>query len=569
MKASQFLLATLKESPADAQTISHKLMLRSGMIRQLGSGLYHWLPLGLKVMRKVEAIVREEMSHIDCLEMLMPVVHPADIWQESGRWEDFGPELLKITDRHGRYACIAPTHEDAITSLMRNELKSYKQLPATFYQIQTKFRDETRPRAGIMRAREFIMKDAYSFHADKDDLNKTYENFFDAYHVIFNRLGLEFRAALADTGSIGGDLSHEFHVIAESGEDKIAISKESNYIANIELAESVTSIERPAATAEMKLVDTPEKRTIKDVCEFFNTTHNTSVKALFVKGSEEDKPLIALMLRGDHELNELKTEKHPLIFSPLTFADEQDIADTMKCPIGYLGPVNTDIPVIADRHAAVMSDFSCGANQEGKHFINVNWVRDCAEPEVFDLRLVQEGDESPDGKGTLKFTRGIEVGHIFQLGDIYSKKMSANILNENGKSIPMQMGCYGLGISRVVAAAIEQHHDEKGITWPASLAPFDIALIPINMKKSQRLQLAAQALYEKLQALGYDVFFDDRKERVGVMFADAELIGIPHRLVISDKGLDTNEIEYKYRKDEDSINISLETLEESLKERCG
>jgi prolyl-tRNA synthetase len=567
MKASQFLLATLKESPADAQTISHKLMLRSGMIRQLGSGLYHWLPLGLKVMRKVEAIVREEMSRIDCLEMLMPVVHPADIWQESGRWEDFGPELLKITDRHGRDACIAPTHEDAITSLMRNELKSYKQLPATFYQIQTKFRDETRPRAGIMRAREFIMKDAYSFHADTESLNKTYEKFFDAYHVIFKRLGVEFRAALADTGSIGGDLSHEFHVIAESGEDKIAISNESNYIANIELAESVTAVERPAATAEMKLVDTPDKRTIKDVCEFLGATHDTSIKALFVKGSDEEKPLIALMLRGDHELNELKAEKHPLIFSPLTFADEEDIAKAMKCPIGYLGPVNTDIPVIADRHAAVMSDFSCGANQEGKHFINVNWVRDCAEPEVFDLRLVQEGDASPDGKGTLKFTRGIEVGHIFQLGDIYSKKMSANVLNENGKSIPMQMGCYGLGISRVVAAAIEQHHDEKGITWPASLAPFDIALIPINMKKSQRLQLAAQALYEKLQTLGYDVFFDDRKERAGVMFTDAELIGIPHRLVISDKGLDTNEIEYKHRKDADSTNISLEELEGFLKER--
>lgn len=569
MKASQFLLATLKESPADAQTISHKLMLRSGMIRQLGSGLYHWLPLGLKVMRKVEAIVREEMSSIDCLEMLMPVVHPADIWQESGRWEDFGPELLKITDRHGRDACIAPTHEDAITSLMRNELNSYKQLPATFYQIQTKFRDETRPRAGIMRAREFIMKDAYSFHADTKSLKKTYEQFFDAYHRIFNRLGLEFRAALADTGSIGGDLSHEFHVIAESGEDKIAISNESNYIANIELAESVTSIKRPAANAEMKLVDTPDKRTINDVCEFLGTTNDTSVKALFVKGSKEDKPLIALMLRGDHELNELKAEKHPLIFSPLTFANEEDIAKAMKCPIGYLGPVNTDIPVIADRHAAVMSDFSCGANQEGKHFINVNWLRDCAEPEVFDLRLVQEGDASPDGKGTLKFTRGIEVGHIFQLGDIYSKKMSADILNENGKSTPMQMGCYGLGISRVVAAAIEQHHDDKGITWPASLAPFDIALIPINMKKSQRLQLAAQALYEKLQALGYDVFFDDRKERAGFMFADAELIGIPHRLVISDKGLDTNEIEYKHRKDADSTNVSLEELEGFLKERRG
>lgn len=569
MKASQFLLATLKESPADAQTISHKLMLRSGMIRQLGSGLYHWLPLGLKVMRKVEAIVREEMSSIDCLEMLMPVVHPADIWQESGRWEDFGPELLKITDRHGRDACIAPTHEDAITSLMRNELNSYKQLPATFYQIQTKFRDETRPRAGIMRAREFIMKDAYSFHADTESLKKTYEQFFDAYHRIFNRLGLEFRAALADTGSIGGDLSHEFHVIAESGEDKIAISNESNYIANIELAESVTSIKRPAANAEMKLVDTPDKRTINDVCEFLGTTNDTSVKALFVKGSKEDNPLIALMLRGDHELNELKAEKHPLIFSPLTFANEEDIAKAMKCPIGYLGPVNTDIPVIADRHAAVMSDFSCGANQEGKHFINVNWLRDCAEPEVFDLRLVQEGDASPDGKGTLKFTRGIEVGHIFQLGDIYSKKMSADILNENGKSTPMQMGCYGLGISRVVAAAIEQHHDDKGITWPASLAPFDIALIPINMKKSQRLQLAAQALYEKLQALGYDVFFDDRKERAGFMFADAELIGIPHRLVISDKGLDTNEIEYKHRKDADSTNVSLEKLEGFLKERRG
>lgn len=570
MRTSQYLISTQKESPADAQTASHKLMLRAGMVRQLGSGLYHWLPTGLRVLRKVEHIVREEMLKIGCHELLMPSVQPEDIWKESDRWDSFGPELLKVKDRHGRDACIAPTHEEAITSMMRHELNSYKQLPICFFQIQNKFRDETRPRAGIMRAREFMMKDAYSFHTDLTCLDKTYQNFYQAYVNIFTRLGLEFRAALADTGSIGGNQSHEFHVIAESGEDKLAISTESNYCANVELAEAVaiTHPENKVTQEKLEKIATPNTKTIETVCEFLNLPKQSSIKLLIVKGAEPKQPLIGLVLRGDHELNTFKAEKLDQIKHPLEFAEPEEIENTIGCIHGYLGPIDINIPVIVDRSAAVLTNFCCGANQENYHYINANWNRDCdlLNTNIKDLRLVQEGDASPDGKGELKITRGIEVGHIFQLGDTYSKKMSANILNQSGKAIPMQMGCYGIGVSRIVAAAIEQHHDKNGISLPKNLAPFHISLIPIGLHKSERLQQACEKIYNNLTQLGYEVLFDDRKERPGVMFADAELIGIPHRLVLGDKALDKNIIEYKARTDENSQEISLDQIESFLSE---
>ena len=565
MRTSKFLLATVKETPADAEIISHQLMLRAGLVRKMAAGLYNWLPMGLRVLRKVEAIIREEMERAEAQEVLMPVVQAAELWEESGRWEQYGPELLRITDRHGREFCLGPTHEEIITDLIRNELRSYKQLPATFYQIQTKFRDEIRPRFGVMRSREFIMKDAYSFHIDQESLNETYELMHAAYSRIFTRIGLEFRPVDADTGSIGGAVSHEFHVLAASGEDAIAFSDASDYAANIELAEAICTTERPAATAEMTTVDTPDQHSIEEVSQFLKVDSNQCLKTLIVNG--EEASLVALVLRGDHELNSIKAEKLEGVASPLTMADEKKIQQVIGCSVGSLGPVGLEIPIIVDRAAAALADFVCGANEDGKHLRGVNWVRDLPEPSVMDLRNVLEGDDSPDGKGTLSIARGIEVGHIFQLGDKYSKAMDANVLDENGKKRVMTMGCYGIGVSRVVAAAIEQNNDDNGIIWPDAIAPFTIALLPMNMHKSQRVREATESLYTQLQDAGFDVLFDDRKERPGVMFADMELIGIPHRIVVGEKGLDAGTLEYKGRCDKDKTEIALDSVIDFMKEK--
>jgi prolyl-tRNA synthetase len=548
MRTSRFLLATVKETPADAELISHQLMLRAGMIRKLAAGLYTWLPLGLRVLRKVEKVVREEMNKIGAQELLMPAVQPAELWQETGRWTEFGPQLLCMKDRHERDYCFGPTHEEVITDLMRYELKSYKQLPASFYQIQTKFRDEIRPRFGVMRAREFLMKDAYSFHLDKASLQNTYEDMYGAYSAIFTRLGLAFRAVLADTGAIGGSQSHEFHVLADSGEDAIAYCPESGYAANVELAASLTPSHKHAAPIQAKTIkETPNIRSVPDQAAFMGLSPKQIVKTLIVKG--KDIPAVALLLRGDHELNPLKAEKSPLVASPLTLVEEKMIQDLCHCQPGFVGPIGLSIPIIADHHVMEMSDFSCGANQNDKHFVGVNFERDLPLPtHVMDLKKVEAGDLSPDGKGKLQICRGIEVGHIFQLGQKYSTAMKATVLNEQGRQQIMEMGCYGIGVSRIVAAAIEQHHDEKGIMWPDIMAPFHISLIPMNMEKSARVKEAAEKLYAELTEQGFEVLFDDRNERPGVMFADCELIGIPHRLVVSDKGLDAGTIEYKNRR---------------------
>lgn len=563
MRTSNFLLSTVKETPADAEVISHQLMLRAGMVRRLASGLYTWLPTGLRVLRKVEKIIREEMERAGVQEVLMPAVQPAELWQESGRWEKYGPELLRLKDRHQREFCLGPTHEEIITDLARRELKSYKQLPISFYQIQSKFRDEVRPRFGIMRAREFLMKDAYSFHIDQASLQETYEGMFQAYNRIFNRLGLDFRPVQADTGSIGGQASHEFHVLAQSGEDDIAFSSESDYAANVELAEATPPQgERAAARQTMKQVETPKQHTIDQVCSFLNTIPAETVKTLLVKG--EELPVVALVLRGDHVLNEIKAEKLPQVAQPLTFASEEEIRATAKCDPGSIGPVGLNIPIIVDHSAAHLADFICGANENDKHLTGVNWGRDLPEAITADLRNVVEGDASPDGQGVLSIKRGIEVGHIFQLGKQYSTAMNATVLGENGKAEVMSMGCYGIGVSRVVAAAIEQNHDERGITWPQSIAPFQLALIPVNMHKSPRTAEAANNLYKELTDKGIEVLFDDRKERPGMMFADAELIGVPHRLVISEKGLDTGELEYKGRQDTNNQHIPVDKVVDFL-----
>ncbi len=543
MRTSQLLIATLKETPADAEVISHQLMLRAGMIRRLASGLYTWLPLGLRVLRKVENVVREEMNRAGAQEILMPAVQPAELWQESGRWEEYGPELLRLQDRHGRDFCFGPTHEEIVTDLARREIRSYKQLPLCFYQIQTKFRDEIRPRFGVMRAREFIMKDAYSFHLDSASLEQTYARMHQAYCRIFERLGLDFRPVIADTGSIGGQASHEFHVLAESGEDAIAFSSHSDYAANVELAEALPpGTPRPAPSSPMQKIATPGQHGIDEVSRFLGLPANQILKTLLVQG--RDGGLVALVLRGDHQLNEVKAAKLETVASPLTLASEQAIVDTLGCKPGSLGPVGLEMPVIADRSAAVLADFACGANEDGYHLTGVNWGRDLPEPQVADLRNVVEGDPSPDGHGTLSIKRGIEVGHIFQLGRKYSQAMNASVLDENGQSVVMEMGCYGIGVSRIVAAAIEQHHDERGIIWPQQLAPFEAVLLPMNMHKSQRLREAAENLYAQLRAAGIDVLLDDRKERPGVMFADMELIGIPHRLTLGERGLDKGVVEY-------------------------
>ncbi|MDM2733988.1 proline--tRNA ligase [Citrobacter sp. Ct235] len=550
MRTSQYLLSTLKETPADAEVISHQLMLRAGMIRKLASGLYTWLPTGVRVLKKVENIVREEMNNAGAIEVSMPVVQPADLWQESGRWEQYGPELLRFVDRGERPFVLGPTHEEVITDLIRNELSSYKQLPLNFYQIQTKFRDEVRPRFGVMRSREFLMKDAYSFHTSQESLQETYDTMYAAYSKIFSRMGLDFRAVQADTGSIGGSASHEFQVLAQSGEDDVIFSDSSDYAANIEFAEAVAPKEpRAAATQEMTLVDTPNAKTIAELVEQFNLPVEKTVKTLLVKAVEDSKsPLVALLVRGDHELNEVKAEKLPQVASPLTFATEEEIRALVKAGPGSLGPVNMPVPVIIDRTVAVMSDFAAGANVDGKHYFGINWDRDVATPEIADIRNVVAGDPSPDGKGTLLIKRGIEVGHIFQLGTKYSEAMKASVQGEDGRNQILTMGCYGIGVTRVVAAAIEQNYDDRGIVWPDAIAPFQVAILPMNMHKSYRVQELAEKLYAELRAQGIEVLMDDRKERPGVMFADMELIGIPHTIVLGDRNLDNDDIEYKYRR---------------------
>lgn len=571
MRASQFLIATQKETPADAEVISHQLMLRAGMIRKLATGLYTWLPMGLRVLRKVENIVRQEMDRSGAMEVMMPVVQPAELWEESGRWEQYGAELLRIGDRHNRAFCLGPTHEEVITDLIRNEIKSYKQLPANFYQIQTKFRDEIRPRFGVMRSREFIMKDAYSFHNDQESLQATYDVMHATYTRIFTRLGLDFRPVIADTGSIGGSGSHEFHVLASSGEDDIAFSDTSDYAANVEMAEALAPAgERPAPTSTVEKIATPGAHTIDEVSAVLKIAAAQILKTLIVYSDADEngnKELVALVVRGDHNLNEIKAEKIAGVASPLTFASDEDIQAKLNCKPGSIGPVGLSIRVIADRSAAHSADFVCGANEDGFHLSGVNWDRDVSFNETADLRDVVEGDPSPDGQGSLLIKRGIEVGHIFQLGTKYSEAMKATVLNENGKDQTMIMGCYGIGVTRVVASAIEQNNDDKGIIWPASIAPFEIAIVPLNIQKSERVREHAEQLYATLRGLGYDVLLDDRNERPGVKFADMELIGIPHRIVIGDRGLDNGMLEYKNRSASDNEDVAIDGIVDFIQQQ--
>ena len=558
MRTSTFPLNTVKETPSDAEIISHQLMIRAGLIRKLASGLYTWLPLGLRVLRKVEKIVRTEMEKSGALEVLMPGLQPAELWQETGRWEQYGAELARLKDRHQRDFCLGPTHEEIITDLARHEIKSYKQLPITYFQIQTKFRDEIRPRFGVMRAREFIMKDAYSFHLTEESLHETYDVMYKAYTAIFTHFGLKFRAVIADSGSIGGAISHEFHVLADSGEDAIAFSTQSEYAANVEKANALMPTQaRAEARQTLTLIDTPNQHSIDEICAFLTISPTQCVKTLIVKGSEE-KSLVALLVRGDHELNEIKAEKIDGVASPLQLASDEEIQSACGCKAGSIGVIGLSIPVIADYSVAILSDFVCGANQDGKHYQGVNWERDVALPShVADLRTVVEGDLSPDGQGTLTIARGIEVGHIFQLGTKYSEAMKAGVINEAGKNQIMIMGCYGIGVSRVIAAAIEQNHDGRGIIWPVNLAPFQVAICPMNMHKSERLKAYAEKLYLDLTQAGIEVLFDDRKVRAGFMFSDMDLIGIPHCLVISDRGLDSQTVEYKGRCDEQAQDIAM------------
>lgn len=576
MRATQFLIATEKETPADAVVISHQLMMRSGMIRKLAAGLYTWMPLGLRSLRKVEAIVREEMENAGAQEVLMPAVQPAELWEETGRWFQYGGELLRVKDRHNREFCIGPTHEEVVTDLARNQLSSYKQLPMNLFQIQTKFRDETRPRFGVMRAREFIMKDAYSFHASEECLNKTYEIMHAAYSRIFTRLGLDFRPVLADTGSIGGALSHEFHVLAHSGEDDIAFSNESDYAANVELAEAVAPAgERPAASQTMTQVSTPDTSSIDALATLLNVNANQILKAIVVRGTSEDENAdedtagepVVLFIRGDHELNEIKAEKLPGVLSPLQFASDAEI-QTIGGVTGFVGPRNLSARCYVDRSAAHLADFICGANEKDAHLTGVNWDRDAELPTVADLRNVVAGDPSPCGKGVLDIKRGIEVGHIFQLGTKYSEAMKATVLNENGKDQTMIMGCYGIGVSRVVAAAIEQNYDDNGIIWPDAIAPFQIGIVPMNYHRSEVVQAATETLYTQLKEAGFDVYLDDRDKKTspGVKFADMELMGLPHRIVLSDRGLEEGLVEYKHRAGEKE-DVALDGIVELLRQR--
>ena len=559
MKASRCHLATLKETPVDAEVISHQLMLRAGLIRRLASGIYSWMPLGLKVLRKVESIVREEMNNAGALEIMMPACQPAELWQESGRWEQYGPELLRLKDRHNRDYCIGPTHEEVMVDIFRKELKSYKQLPITFYQIQTKFRDEIRPRFGIMRSREFIMKDAYSFHLDQQSLQQTYAAMHQAYSKIFDRLGLAYRAVSADSGAIGGSKSHEFHVLADSGEDAIAFSDQSQYAANLEIAEAVAAGQyREQPGDDMQIVDTPNLYTINDLVSGLKLDIKQCLKTLIAVGDEG--ALVALVLRGDHDLNPLKAEKLDGVASPFRLADRERIKLEIGADPGSIGPIGLGILTYVDHSAALVSDFACGANINDKHYVNANWSRDCAEPVAVDIRNVVNGDPSPDGKGRLKILRGIEVGHIFQLGEKYTGPMQAAVLDENGKMKITSMGCYGIGISRIVAAAIEQNNDENGIYWPDSLAPFQLVICPLNYHKSETVRQAADKLYLDCLNQGIDVLLDDRPLRPGVMFSDMELIGAPHRIVVSERGLRSGQFEYKGRRDDETQNIPMANL---------
>ncbi|CAH1545165.1 MULTISPECIES: proline--tRNA ligase [Vibrio] len=567
MRTSNYLLSTLKETPNDAEVVSHQLMLRAGMIRKLASGLYTWLPTGLRVLRKVENIVRQEIDNAGAVETLMPVVQPFELWEETGRSEKMGPELLRFTDRHTRPFVLSPTAEEVITSLVRNEVSSYKQLPLNLYQIQTKFRDERRPRFGVMRAREFCMMDAYSFDIDKEGLEKSYQAMHDAYCKAFDRMGLEYRPVLADSGAIGGSGSQEFHVLAESGEDLIAFSTESDYAANIEKAEAAAPAgERAEPTQEMTLVDTPNAKTIAELVEQHGLAIEKTVKTLFVKASDEvDADIIALIVRGDHELNEVKAENLPQVASPLEMASEEEMRALIGAGAGSLGPVGLELPFIVDRSVAVMSDFGAGANIDGKHYFGINWGRDVELGQVEDLRNVVEGDPSPCGQGTLMLKRGIEVGHIFQLGNVYSQAMNCGVLGPDGKNVILEMGCYGIGVSRVVASAIEQNHDKYGIIWPDALAPFQVAIVPMNMHKSEEVKEAAEKLYAELTAMGIEVLFDDRKERPGVMFSDMELIGIPHTIVIGDRSMKEGNFEYKNRRSGEKTAIAMADIVEHIK----
>ncbi len=570
MRASLYPLATLRDTPNDAEVISHQLMLRAGMIRKLATGLYTWLPTGLRVLRKVERIIRAEMDASGALELLMPVTQPAELWQESQRYQAYGPELLRFQDRHQRPFVLGPTHEEVITDLARRELHSYRQLPVNFYQIQTKFRDEVRPRFGVMRSREFIMKDAYSFHLDQASLESTYAEMYAAYTRIFTRLGLNFRPVQADTGSIGGQGSHEFHVLAQSGEDVIAYAENSDYAANIEMAEALAPSRTPPSTLPMCALATGQAHSIDELCALLGLPAERMLKTLIVHGRPDAtgaQPLVALLLRGDHELNTIKAEKIAAIAQPLTFASAEEIHAATGLQTGTLGPVGLPLHIIADRAADALDDFICGSNQAEQHLQHVHWQRDLPRAEVADLRNVVAGDPSPDGGGRLQLCRGIEVGHIFQLGQKYSAALAASVLAEDGRPLTLTMGCYGIGVTRVVAAAIEQNHDAQGIVWPDSMAPFHIALIALNWHKSPRIQEAALQLYRQLQDAGFDVLLDDRNERPGVKFADSELLGIPHRLVLAEKGLDAGSIEYKRRRDGFADELPLQNLIDSLRTR--
>ncbi|TDR14697.1 proline--tRNA ligase [Marinomonas communis] len=563
MRASNYLFSTLRDAPSDAVVASHQLMIRAGMIRQVSKGLYTWLPTGVKVFRKIENIVREEMQKAGSLEVIMPGVQPAELWQETGRWQKYGPELLRMKDRHDRDYCLGPTHEEVITDIARNELTSYKQLPLNVFQIQTKFRDEVRPRFGVMRSREFVMKDAYTFHATQECLQSTYDIMHQAYCNVFDRIGLDYRPVRADTGSIGGAYSHEFHVLADSGEDDIAFSDTSDFAANVELAEAVSLKSTPdAATQEIEEVYTPNCKTIAAVAEFLKLPVEKTVKTMLIKGVDEEgeNTIIALVLRGDHTINEIKVEKLKGAVVPFEFASEADIVAKIGCQPGSIGPrglKEAGVKVVVDRSAAVISDFCAGANKDDYHFTGLNWGRDCDDFEVADIRNVVEGDPSPDGQGSIVIKRGIEVGHIFQLGQTYSEAMKATVLDENGKAQVMHMGCYGIGVSRIVAAAIEQNFDEKGIKWPLAIAPFEVAIVGMNYEKSESVKEACDELYNSLLAQGIDVILDDRKERPGVKFADCELLGIPHRIVVGDRGLKEGTLEYKSRETGDGEDVAV------------
>jgi prolyl-tRNA synthetase len=563
VKSSKFFLSTQKESPAEAEVVSHRLMLRAGIIRRVAAGIYTWLPLGLRVVQKVAGIIREEMNRAGANELAMPVVQPGELWQESGRWQAYGPELLRFRDRHEREFVIQPTSEEVITELARAELKSYRRLPVHFYQIQTKFRDERRPRFGIMRAREFIMKDGYSFHADHADLEREYRNMYETYTRIFTRLGLRFRAVAADTGAIGGTGSHEFHVLADSGEDAIAFSPESDYAANVELAEAITAEKRKAPSQPMQKVSTPGKTTCEQVAQLLKLGLQQTVKAVAVM---HDEDFYLLLIRGDHTLNEIKTQK---LVGAFRFATDGEIQQFLGCKAGYIGPVGARAKVIADRAVSAMSDFVCGANEEGFHFSGVNWGRDLPEPRVADIRNVVAGDPSPDGKGRLEIARGIEVGHIFQLRTKYSESMKATFLAEDGSARAFEMGCYGIGVTRIVAAAIEQNHDARGIVFPAPIAPFQACLVPIGYHKSPQVRDAADRLYGEMLRAGIDVLMDDREERPGVLFADMELVGIPHRVVLSERGLAAGNAEYKGRRDDKPQDLKLDAVVDLLRQRLA